>query len=216
MDLQAARSAMIESQIRTSDITDRRLVAAMASIARETFLPADKLAVAYAEMAVQTDLERWMMAPRELARLIGVAEIKETDRVLDIAPGTGYSTAVLAKLAAEVVALEDSAELAGPLKANLAAAGAASVEIIVAPLKSGAPSKAPFDVILVNGAIEDVPQAWLGQLAEGGRLAVVVDEGLIRRARVYTRSGGKTAWRTPFESAAPRLAGFERAVEFRL
>ena len=83
-------------------------------------------------------------------------------------------------------------------------------------LKAGAPSKARFDVIFINGAVEEVAKAWLDQLAEDGRLAVVVREGNVRRARLYTRSGGKTSWRTPFETAVPNLPGFERAVEFRL
>lgn len=114
------------------------------------------------------------------------------------------------------MALEAEGDPVRLLSDGLAKAGVSGIDILAAPLKSGAPAKAPFDVIHVNGAIEDVPQAWLDQLAEGGRLAVVVNEGGIRRARIYTRSGGKTAWRSPFDSAAPTLPGFERVREFRL
>jgi protein-L-isoaspartate(D-aspartate) O-methyltransferase len=216
LDFQAARAAMIDSQVRPNDVTDRRLIAAMASMPREAFAPATKAAVAYADVAVETGPGRWMMAPRDFAKLANSAAVKDTDRVLDIAPGTGYSTAILSKLAANVVALETEEAMAKTLGETLAKAGAANVETIFGPLKAGAPSRGPFDVIFVNGAVEEVPKAWPDQLAEGGRLAVVVSEGLVRRARIYTRSGGKTAWRTPFESAAPSLPGFERAVEFRL
>ena len=90
------------------------------------------------------------------------------------------------------------------------------VDVVEGPLKAGAAAKGPFEVIFVNGAVEEVPQAWLDQLAEGGRLAVAVSEGSVRRGRIYTRSGGKTAWRTPFDTAIPLLPGFEKAWEFRL
>lgn len=216
MDLQAARTAMIESQVRPSDVTDRRLIAAMSGVPREVFLPADCIPLAYADAPVETGPGRAMMAPRDFAKLAHAAAIVETDRVLDVAPGAGYSSAVLSRLAATVVALEEDESAAGTLREGLARVGSDSVEVVAGALKSGAPAQAPFDVIFVNGAVEEVPDAWLDQLAEGGRLAVVVDEGKIRRARIYTRSADKTAWITPFEAAVPSLPGFERAFEFRL
>lgn len=216
MDLEAARAAMVDSQVRPNDVTDRRLVTAMATLPREAFAPADKRSLAYADAPIETSSGRWMMAPRDFAKLLHAAAITEDDRVLDIAPGTGYSTAVMVRLAAGVVALEEDEARARALRDGLAAAGVSGAEVVTGPLRAGAPGKAPFDAIFVNGAVEEVPKAWLDQLADGGRLAVVVAEGAVRRARLYTRSGDKTAWRTPFESAAPVLPGFERAVEFRL
>jgi protein-L-isoaspartate(D-aspartate) O-methyltransferase len=216
LDFQAARAAMIDSQVRTNDVTDRRLIAAMAALRRELFVPAARQAVAYADAPVETAPGRWLASPRDLSKLINAASVSETDRVLDVAPGTGYSTAVLARLAGAVVALEQDEAHAGALRGCLAAAGVSGVDVVAGSLKAGAPGKGPFHVIHVNGAIEDVPQAWLDQLAEGGRLVVVVDEGGVRRARLYTRFGGKTAWRTPFDSSAPPLPGFERVREFRL
>ncbi len=216
MDLQAARIAMIDSQVRPNDVTDRRLIAAMAEIPREAFVPAGRQVMAYTDAPVETGPGRWMATPRDFSKLINAAAILETDRILDIAPGTGYSTAVLARLGASVVALEQDEANAKSLRDGLARAGVRGVDIVIGALKAGAPSKAPFDVIHVNGAIEDVPKAWLDQLAEGGRLVAVVADGGIRRARVYTRSGGKTAWRTPFDASTPVLPGFERAAEFRL
>jgi protein-L-isoaspartate(D-aspartate) O-methyltransferase len=206
---------MIDSQVRPNDVTDRRLIEAMAAVPREAFTPANRKMLAYADTAIETGPGRWMMAPRDFAKLANVAAVKDTDRVLDIAPGSGYSTAVLSQLASATVALEEG-PAASALAEALARQGVSGTEIVSGSLKAGAPGKAPFDVIFVNGAVEDVPKAWLDQLAEGGRLAVVVAEGAVRRARIYTRSGGKTAWRTPFESAAPSLPGFERAAEFRL
>ncbi|MDP3736163.1 MAG: protein-L-isoaspartate O-methyltransferase [Hyphomonadaceae bacterium] len=216
MDLQAARTAMIDSQVRPNDVTDRRVIAAMAAVPREAFLPAAKVSLAYADVAPETGPGRHLMAARDFAKLTNSAAIKETDRVLDIAPGAGYSSAVLARIAGSVVALEQDEAAAKTVRDTLSKVGVSSVEVISGALKAGVPAKAPFDVIFVNGAVEDVPKAWVDQLAEDGRLVVVVFEGLVRRARVYTRSGGKTAWRTPFESAAPSLPGFERAEEFRL
>lgn len=215
MDLEAARAAMIDSQVRPNDVTDHRLIMAMASVAREAFIPASRKAVAYADIAIETLPGRWMMQPRDFAKLIQVAGVQATDRVLDIAAGTGYSSVVLSRVAASVVALEDDPAAARALEGGMAGA-IPNITVVSGPLKAGAPGHAPFDVIFVNGAVEEVPKAWTDQLAEGGRLAVVVAEGHVRRARIYARAGGKTAWRTPFDSAAPSLPGFERAAEFRL
>jgi protein-L-isoaspartate(D-aspartate) O-methyltransferase len=216
MDLEAARTAMIDSQVRPNDVTDRRLIAAMASVARETFVPAGREALAYADCAIETGPGRHMMAARDFAKLVHAGGITEDDRVLDIAPGSGYSTVVLAKLAGSVVALEQDDAAATVVRNALARNGGGTAEVVVGSLKAGAAAKGPFNVIFVNGAIELAPQAWIDQLAEGGRLTVVVNEGVVRRARVYVRSGGKTAWRAPFESAAPTLPGFEHAEVFRL
>jgi protein-L-isoaspartate(D-aspartate) O-methyltransferase len=215
VDLEAARTAMIESQVRVNDVTDRRLIGALTAVPRELFVPAAKRASAYADIAVETRPGRWMAAARDFSKLVNITALRPEDRVLDIAPGTGYSSAVLARLAASVVALEEDEAAAKILREGLAAANVSGVEVVAGPLKAGVPSKGPYDVIIVNGAIEEVPAAWLAQLAEGGRLAVAVAEGSVRRARIYTASGGKTAWRTPFDTPIPVLPGFEKAAEFR-
>ncbi|HEV7692468.1 MAG TPA: protein-L-isoaspartate O-methyltransferase [Hyphomonadaceae bacterium] len=216
MDSHALRTAMVDSQVRVNDVTDRRLISAMGQVAREAFLPEGKASMAYADMAVETGPGRWMLAARDFSKLVQIASILDTDKVLDIAPGAGYSTAVLSQCAASVVALEADEAAASTLRANLAKAGAANVEVISGALKAGAAAKGAFDVIIVNGQVEEIPKAWLDQLAEGGRLVAPVAEGGMRRARVYTRTGDKTAFRTPFDCQAPALPGFERAAEFRL
>jgi protein-L-isoaspartate(D-aspartate) O-methyltransferase len=212
MDFNAARVAMIDSQVRPNDVTDRRLIAAMAATPREAFVPADKRALAYVEQVVHTGPGRALWMARDFAKLVHAAGIGEDDAVLDIAPGAGYSTAVLAKLARKVVALEPDDTAAAPLQSL----GLANVEVVAGPLAAGAPAKGPFAVIFVNGAVEEVPKAWLDQLAEGGRLAVAINEGAVRRGCVYTRSGSQTAVRIVFDSAAPILPGFEKVAAFRL
>lgn len=216
MDLEAARTALIDSQVRPNDVTDRRLIGAMAAVPREIFVSESRRSSAYADTAVEIRAGRWLAAARDFSKLVMIAQVREEDRVLDIAPGTGYSTAILSRLAGSVVALEEDDAAAKALTDGLAAAGVSGVEVVAGPLKAGVPGKGPFDVIFVNGAVEEVPAAWLGQLAEGGRLAVAVAEGSVRRARIYTSSGGKTAWRTPFDTPMPPLPGFEKASEFRL
>lgn len=202
---------MIDSQVRPNDVTDRRLISAMASVAREAFVPASRRASAYADVMVETGPGRWLAAARDFSKLLNSLGIRETDRVLDIAAGTGYSTAVIAKLAGSVVSLEQDEAAAAVIRQNVPGA-----DVVAGPLKAGVAAKGPFDAIFVNGAVEEVPQTWLEQLAEGGRLAVVVAEGGVRRARLYTRSGGKAAYLTPFDTAIPMLPGFEKAAEFRL
>ncbi len=216
MDLEVARTAMIDSQVRPNDVTDRRLIGAMTAVHRELFVPASRRTSAYADMAVETGTGRWLAAARDFSKLVSITALRPEDRVLDIAPGAGYSTAVLSRLAAHVVALEQDEAAAKALKDSLAAAGVAGADVVTGDLKAGAPGRGPFDVIFVNGAVEEVPAAWLAQLAEGGRLAVAVTEGTVGRARIYTASGGKTAWRTPFDTAIPALPGFAKSAEFRL
>ncbi len=216
MDMEAARTALIDSQVRPNDVTDRRLIAAMAALPREDFLPEFRKALAYADCPVETGPGRHLWAARDFAKVVHSASVTDTDHVLDIACGSGYSSAILSRIARSVVALEQDDAAGAMARTNLAKVGASNVEVVVGPLKAGAPGKGPFDAIFVGGAVEDVPQAWLDQLAEGGRLAVVMSEGAVRQARLYTRSGGKTAWRAPFETAAPILPGFKRAEVFKL
>ena len=203
---------MIDSQVRPNDVTDRRLIAAMAATPREAFVPADKRALAYVEQVVATGPGRALWMARDFAKLVHAAGVGEDDLVLDIAPGTGYSTAVLSKLAGRVIALEQDEAAA----ATVRALSLANVEVISGSLAAGAPGKGPFAAIFVNGAVDEVPQAWLDQLDEGGRLAVAINHGAVRRGCVYTRSGARTSARIAFDTAAPTLPGFEAAAAFRL
>ena len=209
---ESARFNMIEAQIRTSNVTDPRIMAAMSAVAREKFVPSAARALAYADVPVAVAQGRYLLDPRSFAKLAQLAQIKAEDRVLDVGCGTGYSAAVLARLAAEVVALEQDADLvriASELLANVVG----KVELVQGGLIEGVKGHAPFDVIFVNGAIEQVPETLLGQLAEGGRLVAVIKDGQ-SRAWLFLKQNGQVGKRPDFDADVPLLAGFKKAMGF--
>ncbi|MCW5723925.1 MAG: protein-L-isoaspartate O-methyltransferase [Maricaulaceae bacterium] len=213
-DFAAERRRMLDGQIHTADVTDRRLLAAFGATPRERFIPRARAALAYADTEVETAAGRWLMRPRDMAKLIHAAAVQADEVVLDLACGRGYSTAVLSRMAETVVGLESDPELAARAGKLLAETGCDNAVVIEGDLKAGAPSHGPFDVIFVNGAVEEVPHAWLEQLAMGGRLAVVVRKGAAGRALVYTRSAAGFGSRPVFDAAPPVLPGFARAPGF--
>ncbi len=205
---------MVDTQVRPNDVTDRNLIAAMMLTPREKFLPKELEAIAYAEKPLQTSPGRWMWAARDLGKLIEETEVEKGERVLVVAAGSGYAAAVLAAMGARVVALEDDEERVAKLKSQFA--GAADVTVAKGDLKALSGVDGTFDVILIGGAVEVVPNRWLELLGEGGRLAVAVREGNVGRARIYLKSGGVASARTPFDCTPPMLSGFDRPAEFRL
>ncbi|KAA5804611.1 protein-L-isoaspartate O-methyltransferase [Alkalicaulis satelles] len=213
-DFTQARLAMVNSQVRPSDVTDTRLQDAMAVVARERFVPKAQAARAYADAEIRLNNGRALLRPRDFSKLVQAAGVKPGDVVLDIACGLGYSTAVLARMAETVVGLEDDAALAAKAGDRLAEAGADNAVVVDGPLDKGVPGQGPFNVIVVNGAVSTVPEAWLDQLADGGRLAVIVREGEVGRARIYTRAGQAVGERAVFDAAPPYLPGFEPAPGF--
>jgi protein-L-isoaspartate(D-aspartate) O-methyltransferase len=209
---ESARFNMVEAQIRSSNVTDVRILAAMNAVAREKFVPSAARALAYADVPVAIAQGRYLLDPRSFAKLLQLAQIKATDRVLDVGCGTGYSAAVLARLAAEVVALEQDADLvriASELLANVVG----KVELVQGGLIEGVKAQGPFDVIFVNGAIEQVPEILLGQLAEGGRLVAVLKDGQ-SRAWLFLKENGQIGKRPDFDAEVPLLAGFKKAMGF--
>jgi len=210
IDHAVARLAMVNSQIRPSDVTDHRIQEAMGEIPREFFVPKSLMAKAYADTEVELAEGRTMLRPVHLARLIHAADIRSSDVVLDLAFGRGYSTAVLARLAETVVGLEQEGEgFAAKAGERLAEIGANNAVVVEGDLKAGVPGQGPFDVIFVNGAVAKTPPAWFDQLADGGRLAVIEREGPVGRARIYTKARGHVGERAVFEAAPPYLGGFE-------
>lgn len=212
-DFSAARVNMIESQVRPNGITDHRIIAAMAGLARENFVPASRQAVAYMDGDVPLTAAgqgggRYLIEAMAFARLVHLAEIKPADRILHVGAATGYGSAVLAQLGASVVALECDPALAQQARANLAGYG--GISVVEGPLAEGWKQNAPYDVILVEGRIAEVPAALLGQLAEGGRLAAVVGEDEVARAQVVTVSGKVAAVRSAFDASVAALPGFAR------
>jgi protein-L-isoaspartate(D-aspartate) O-methyltransferase len=218
IDFAAARRMMVDGQVRTADVTDPRLLAAMLDVPRERFFPEDKVSLAYLDLDVavsETGLPvRRLLKPMVLAKLIQAAGLGETDRVLDVGCATGYSTAVLARLAHSVVGLEEEASLARQASAMLAEAGVTNVRIVTGPLDRGCPAEGPYDLILLEGATETVPAALLDQLKSGGRLACVLGRGQSGKAMIYSRTGSDLSGRAVFDAAAPLLPGFAKPQEF--
>jgi protein-L-isoaspartate(D-aspartate) O-methyltransferase len=209
---ESARFNMVETQIRPSHVTDDRLLAAMMAVPREKFVPGAARALAYADVPVALAPGRYLLDPRSFAKLVQLAAIKSSDRVLDVGGGTGYSAAVLARLSQEVVALEQDADLvraASQLLANVVG----KVEVVQGGLVEGVKDRAPFDVIFINGAIEQVPDTLLSQLAEGGRLVAVLKDGQ-SRAWLYLKENGQVGRRPDFDADVPVLAGFKKAMGF--
>lgn len=207
------RKNMVESQIRPSDITDRRITSAMTDIAREPFLPQglDKT-LAYMDGAIPAGNGRALMAPRTLARLLQLGDIDAGDKVLIVGAGTGYAAAIAARLAKSVVALESDTGLLGIAKVALA--GVTNVDLVTGDLASGHAAGAPYDVIVVDGAVEDVPETLIGQLAQGGRLVAIEAGPGIGRAIALTKSAAAVSKRVAFDAAGALLPGFARPKGF--
>lgn len=219
-DFALARAHMVDSQIRTNDVTDHRLIAALFDIPRERFVPAGRRALAYIDEDIPLDgasggETRYLMEPMPFARLVQLADIGAGDVVLDVGCATGYSSAVLARLAEAVVALESDEALAAVANETLPALEVGNVAVVSGPLAAGYPDEGPYDVIFVNGSVEEVPQALFDQLREGGRLvAVVTDERGVSQAWLFTRRGGQTSGRPAFNAWAKPLPGFRKPKVF--
>ena len=207
-DAATARRLMVEGQVRTADVTDADLLEAMQTLPRERFLPAPLVQLAYLDGDIPIGKGRALLKPMVLAKLIQAARIGREDRVLDVGCGTGYSTAVLARLAGSVIGLEQDQELALQAKDALAAVGAGKVEIAIGPLTAGWPSGAPYDVILLEGATEILPETLGRQLKPGGRLVGVYGRSPAVKAMIFYLIEGQLVGRPIFDAAAPVLPGF--------
>ena len=213
-DAAAARRMMVDGQVRTADVTDWALLDAMAALPRERFLPPPLVELAYLDSDIPLGKGRALLKPMVLAKLIQAAQIGPGDRVLDIGCGTGYSSAVLARLAGAVVALEEDAELARQAREALAAIGAQKAEVVVGPLTGGWPAAAPYDVIFLNGAAEVVPDTLGRQLKPGGRIVGIGGNFPATKATIYYPIEGQLVGRPIFDASARVLPGFVRPPAF--
>jgi protein-L-isoaspartate(D-aspartate) O-methyltransferase len=219
-DFSVQRLNMVESQVRPSDVTDQRIIRAMLDVPRELFVPAGLAPLAYIDDPVAVTARssvgaaRCLLPPRTLAKLLQLLDIGPQSVVLDVGCATGYSTAVLARLAQRVVALEADPDLARAAKGTLEKLGAGNAMVVEGPLAGGAAAHGRFDAILVNGAVPGVPPALLDKLADGGRLAAVLRRGPLCRAHVWRRTGGRFDEEPAFEAAAAPLPGFEEPADF--
>ena len=209
MDYATARLNMVESQVRTNKVTDSKVVDALLAVPRERFVPEKLRGVAYVDEDLPLGGARYLLEPMVLARLLQTAEIKPSHRVLDVGAATGYATAILARLAASVVGLEQEPRLAEEARRNLHELMINNASIVVGDLAAGNPKSAPYDLILVNGAIAGVPPALKAQLAEGGHLATVIKAGAgLGQATLFTRVGDTLSGRVIFDAGTPLLPGF--------
>lgn len=219
-DYEAARVHMVDCQLRTTDVTSHPVLSAFLTVPREAFLPEALKATAYIDedmpvtKATAGGEPRYIMEPSPLAKLVQLADVKKTDVVLEIGAGEGYAAAILSLLAGSVVALESDEALAATATQTLSKLGYDNVAVVTGPLEKGYASEAPYDLIFLNGAVEEVPAALLGQLRDGGRLVAVTGNGHAARATVISCEGANYSTVRYFNAAIKVLPGFHKAAEF--
>lgn len=217
-DFQELRTKMVDNQIRTRDITDRRVLDAFLSVPREAFVPANRQELAYIDEAILLNSDgiapRYLLDPSTFAKLVQLAEITKNDLVLDIGCGMGYSSAILSKLAGSVIGLESDSSLSAAASSALQQNGYDDVVVVTGELPAGYVAEAPYDVIMIEGAVDFVAEDLFEQLKEGGRLVVVEGTGLAGVVRIYVKEDGVVSGRSAFNAAVKLLPGFEKAEEF--
>ena len=215
-DFVQARTAMVDCQVRPSDVTSYAIIEAMLAVPREEFVPGPRQVVAYAEAEIPLGGGRVLMAPRTFAKMLEAARIGPDDLVLDVNPGSGYSTAVLARLAGAVVAAEPDADFAARLQANVTGQDLDNVVVAEPGGGPGDAANGPYDVIFVNSGVEEVPAELAGQLKDGGRLVAIFMEGQAGQCRLQIRTGDRVSERYMFDATAPVLDGYRKETEFAL
>ncbi|RKT35189.1 protein-L-isoaspartate(D-aspartate) O-methyltransferase [Roseovarius halotolerans] len=215
-DYAARRAVMVDTQIRPSDVTKFPIIDAMMSVPREAFVPVELREAAYMGENIDLGGGRVILDPRILGKMLDALDIQADELVLDVGCALGYSSAVMARVAEAVVAVEENAEMAGEAPGLLSENGADNVILQEGPLTQGAPEHGPYDVIVVEGAVEHLPQTLCDQVKEGGRIACLFMEGALGAVRIGYRIDGEISWRFAFNAGAPVLPGFERHAAFAL
>lgn len=207
---------MVDTQVRPSDVTKFPIIDAMLSVPRELFVPSGLKEAAYIGENLPLGEGRVMLEPRTFAKLLDALAIEADDVVLDIGCGLGYSTAILAHMVDFVVATEASPDVVAEAQSNLSENGYDNAAVVEGALKEGVPKSGPYDVIIVQGAVQSVPTDLTAQLKEGGRIAAIFMDGALGVARVGRMSSGRVSWRDVFNASAPLLPGFELEQDFAL
>ena len=213
-DFAARRVTMVDTQVRPSDVTKFPIIEAMLAVPREDFVPAAKREAAYMGGNLDLGQGRVLLEPRTLAKMLDVLAISNIELVLDVGGAMGYSTAVIAHMAEAVVTVEEDESMAHEAQEALMAAGADNAVVHIGPLIEGAPQHGPYDVIIVQGGVQELPDALAEQLKDGGRIACLFMTGALGEVRIGSKRGGDISWRTAFNAAAPVLPGFAREASF--
>ncbi|MEM6610204.1 MAG: protein-L-isoaspartate O-methyltransferase [Pseudomonadota bacterium] len=213
-DFSDLRVVMVDTQVRPSDVTKFPIIDAMLSVPRENFVPDAARDVAYAGAPIPLAQGRVMLEPRTFAKMLDALDIRADELVLHVGAGLGYGTAVVAHIAEAVVGVEDDEALAGDAELALSTAGADNAVIVGGTLHEGNAKNAPYDVILIEGAVAYIPEMLLDQLKEGGRIAAIFMDGALGEMRLGIKTGGRVSWRMDFNATAPILPGFDVAETF--
>ncbi len=215
-DYAARRTMMVDTQVRPSDVTKFPIIDAMLSVAREAFVPRPLREAAYMGENIDLGGGRVILEPRTLSKMLDALDLRADELVLDLGCGLGYSSAVAARMAQAVVAVEENEDMAEEARGILSDQGADNVIVHEGPLAEGAAEHGPYDVIMVQGAVEHLPEAIVAQLKEGGRMACLFAEGGLGAVRVGYKIDGQMNWRFAFNAGAPVVPGFERHAAFTL
>ncbi|WP_113911827.1 protein-L-isoaspartate O-methyltransferase family protein [Roseovarius dicentrarchi] len=215
-DYAARRTMMVDTQVRPADVTKFPIIDAMLSVPREAFVPRALREAAYVGENVDLGGGRVVLEPRTLAKMLDALDIRGDDLVLDIGAALGYSSAVIAHMAEAVVAVEEDEALAAEAQTLLQENGADNVIVHTGALTEGAAAHGPYDVIVIQGAVEQVPDALIDQIKDGGRIACLFLEGALGAVRIGYKAGGQMTWRFAFNAGAPVLPGFQKQAAFTL
>lgn len=215
-DFAARRRMMVDTQIRPADVTKYPIIDALLAVPREIFVPDALRDMAYAGEDISLGGGRVLLEPRTLSKMLDALDIAQDDMVMDVGSGLGYSAAVIAHLAQVVIAVEEDEAMAAEATTLLSEAGADNAILHQGPLAAGAAEHGPYDVIIVEGGVEDLPQALTDQLKEGGRMACIFMAGALGEVRIGYKTGGVMSWHYDFNAAAPVLPGFEKQRVFSL
>lgn len=215
-DFAERRKMMVDTQVRPSDVTKYPIIEAMLRIPREAFVPYDRVEAAYVGENLPLGDNRVLLEARTLAKMLDAVNLKNSDLVLDLGCGFGYSSAVMAEIAEAVIAVEEDSAMASDAEDRLGEHGIDNVAVVTGPLNEGAPQHGPYDAIFLQGAVEDISDTILSQLKDGGRIMAVFAEGALGVARIGYMIDGRVSWRFSFNAGAPVLSGFEHPVEFAL
>ena len=215
-DFAARRLMMVDTQVRPSDVTKFPIIDAMLTVQRELFVPRDKREAAYIGENVGLGDGRVLLEARSLAKMLDALDLQKTDLVLDIGAGLGYSAAVMARMSEAVVVLEDTPERIAEAQDALTEAEADNVILQLGHLVEGAAQHGPYDVIVIEGAVEMVPPGLVAQLKEGGRIACIFSDAALGTAKIGYKLNGRVTWRALFNAGAPLLPGFQAARDFAL